>query len=253
VFQMLVDSVTEEIEATPPESLGEEVRNMSLYERRTEFLSIDPSSRGATQRAFQLLALSETAVISRFIQKLIKENIPEKLRPKLESKNVLHQRLKQALAISGSLCMVCKDPIRSRDEDTKTCSECTYNKLDYSHGLSVGTTKDIWNGQKDAEGQVRCFYTGLEITLGTAHLDHIFPKSKYPFLTTERTNLKFVHGSVNRMKGDLDPEEFLKLLSKLVDTLTQSDNAIRSKYFKDAEDHIILVKQLHVLRGAQAA
>jgi 5-methylcytosine-specific restriction endonuclease McrA len=39
----------------------------------------------------------------------------------------------------------------------------------------------------------------------TASLDHILPRSKYPHLQDEPTNLVWVHRDVNAMKDDADP------------------------------------------------
>lgn len=54
----------------------------------------------------------------------------------------------------------------------------------------------------------RCAYTGEKLEPGkTAHIEHIFPKSKYPELAAEPTNLVWVSEVANTAKMDRDPHD----------------------------------------------
>ena len=63
-----------------------------------------------------------------------------------------------------------------------------------------------------------CAVTGVTIAIGTnAHLDHIMPKSLFPGLSGEVSNLQWVHEDVNMMKRNFTPERFLELCKNVVD------------------------------------
>lgn len=60
-------------------------------------------------------------------------------------------------------------------------------------------------------GHGLCFYSGVRMKLSEAHLDHIYPKSINPKLTSEESNLCFCHGAINMAKNDTDPVKFLRV------------------------------------------
>jgi hypothetical protein len=61
----------------------------------------------------------------------------------------------------------------------------------------------------------KCAITGIELIPGkTASIDHIIPLCKGG--TNDKSNLRFVHVSMNAFKNDLDEEEFYLLLEELI-------------------------------------
>lgn len=56
--------------------------------------------------------------------------------------------------------------------------------------------------------EFKCALTGVPIVPGkNASLDHVLPRTKYPELAAELTNLVWVDHSVNVMKQNITPED----------------------------------------------
>ncbi len=69
---------------------------------------------------------------------------------------------------------------------------------------------ELWDAQEK-----KCAITGIELIPGkTASIDHIVPLCKGG--TNDKSNLRFVHVSMNAFKNDLDEEEFYLLLEELI-------------------------------------
>ena len=91
----------------------------------------------------------------------------------------------------------------------RMCLECWIGELT-SLGLKQPLT-DQWNKQ---EG--RCFYTGERLTPGkNASLDHQVPTSRGG--ADSPLNLVWVDKTVNRMKTDMNHEEFIKTCRLIAD------------------------------------
>lgn len=64
--------------------------------------------------------------------------------------------------------------------------------------------------------EYKCSYTGIPLILGkNASIDHIKPQIKYPELKYEISNLCWVDIVVNRMKRDLEVQQFIILCTKV--------------------------------------
>jgi 5-methylcytosine-specific restriction endonuclease McrA len=61
----------------------------------------------------------------------------------------------------------------------------------------------------------RCALSGLELTTSNSDLDHIVPVGSGGTHSIE--NLQWVHRSINRMRGTLDINEFVRLCQAVVD------------------------------------
>lgn len=63
-----------------------------------------------------------------------------------------------------------------------------------------------------------CTYSGLPIVIGVnASLDHKTPKSKGG--SNDLENLHWVHSGINRLKGDMNHQDFQKFIIELKDSL----------------------------------
>lgn len=109
----------------------------------------------------------------------------------------------------------CKDKITG---ETKYCLKhwCAILKNN-NHGKKKAAFNvdffEIWQDQKG-----KCAVTGIPLIPGkTASLDHTIPLSRGG--TNSRENLQFVHISVNSMKQNMTPEEFLEQLKQLLPKL----------------------------------
>ncbi len=64
--------------------------------------------------------------------------------------------------------------------------------------------------------QFRCVYSGDEIVLGVNDsIDHIYPKSRYPELALDVSNIQWVTRIVNRMKDCLEHSEFIDVVHRI--------------------------------------
>lgn len=62
-----------------------------------------------------------------------------------------------------------------------------------------------------------CPYSGRKLVLGVnASVDHIKPVSKHPELLGDLNNIQWVDGLINRMKQDLEHDEFLAMCEAIV-------------------------------------
>lgn len=62
-----------------------------------------------------------------------------------------------------------------------------------------------------------CPYTGEKLVLGVnASLDHIYPVFHYPDLKNDPENVEWVTQEINEMKRDRTPQEFLALISHIL-------------------------------------
>ncbi len=80
-------------------------------------------------------------------------------------------------------------------------------------------TKKRWVELKDKleEQNYKCHYSGVELILGiNASVDHTKPSIKYPELKNDIDNIKWVDIRVNRMKRELDEDEFIDLCKKII-------------------------------------
>lgn len=121
-----------------------------------------------------------------------------------------NKRQKELLREQG-LCITCRQPAGAL-----RCEICT---LKNSLRRLLGSTEllhDALRLYNDQKG--RCGYTGLPITIGVdASLDHKTPRSKGGDHSIQ--NLHWVHSGINRLKADMDHEDFKAFLVVLRDSL----------------------------------
>jgi hypothetical protein len=120
---------------------------------------------------------------------------------------------------------------------SKRCTSCSYKKISedmscgdlhrtYYQQIQAAATRrniffainieDMWNQYQKQVG--RCAFTGLDLTLTnsnnfkqqTASLDRIDSKKGY---TTD--NIQWVHKDVNKMKMDLQEEDFFRIVKEI--------------------------------------
>ncbi len=89
-----------------------------------------------------------------------------------------------------------------------------------SSGIALrGVELDLLTSQlhrKLLDSNYRCFFTNIPIELNsTASIDHLNPSSKYPELQSEIDNLVWCHIAINRMKNNMELEDFYFLLQQI--------------------------------------
>lgn len=83
-----------------------------------------------------------------------------------------------------------------------------------THSIPKENTNDLVS--KLYLQEFRCFYTGILLLPGiNTSLDHVIPKTKNG--TNDLTNLVWVDSSVNRMKSNIDLDEFLTRYSNIIE------------------------------------
>jgi hypothetical protein len=97
----------------------------------------------------------------------------------------------------------------------RLCEPCYLKKVcRFNFGTSLH-----WQrlAEKLVVQQGRCAYTGESLILGVNDsLDHIKPISRFPELRGDPENTEWVCRSVNEMKRDRTPEEFLCLIRQIL-------------------------------------
>lgn len=111
------------------------------------------------------------------------------------------------------LCVTCGSELM---ENSNTfCETCWLKRTSFNNLGSV----QHWVFLKELFEQqgCKCYYTGLDLVLGVnASIDHIKPRSKYPELTNDPSNVCWCDRSINRQKADRGQDEFKSELNELV-------------------------------------
>ncbi len=119
--------------------------------------------------------------------------------------------------IDAGLCQDCGSPTESdRSGETKFFSRCSVCCLKMISSNVFGTTSNYIELEKLLEAQdYRCAYTGRVLILQhNCELDHIVPIAKAGRHHID--NLQWVHRDVNKMKFDLQEENFLSTIMEIV-------------------------------------
>ena len=98
---------------------------------------------------------------------------------------------------------------------TDCCLKCYLKKMSYQHLGAV----NFWKLLADLFVQQRgiCAYTGRRLRLGVnASIDHFHPRSRFPHLSNDINNLRWVHIHANQAKAALDLREFILLCQDVV-------------------------------------
>ena len=78
----------------------------------------------------------------------------------------------------------------------------------------------------------QCPYTGEHLSIGdNASLDHVKPKSRFPELIDEPSNLQWVTKRANTAKQDMTHEEFISFCKTVVD-LSERYNPVGHRFLK---------------------
>lgn len=120
---------------------------------------------------------------------------------------------------AARLCVVCGSrPLPSLREKGRVpyCERCYMRK---TAGQNLRNTK-LWLVLRDKllSQRFRCAYTGEVLVLGVNDsVDHILPRSRFPEIAREMSNVEWVTRRVNEMKKNLTRDEFLDLLRGIVE------------------------------------
>ncbi len=109
-------------------------------------------------------------------------------------------------------CTVCRIKLEGRL--ATCCPICSLKATWIRYNKSVEGWEKLLKIYEDQGG--RCAYTGDPIALGVdAGLDHKLPRSKYPELVADLSNIQWIRRDINRAKNNLTHEEFLALIDKV--------------------------------------
>lgn len=129
------------------------------------------------------------------------------------------QRRKSYLmkAAAQGKCFRCggKEPIVEAAAKYAVCETCY---LKGTAAKAMGNVK-LWGILKEklVAQNYRCAYTGVPLVLGVNDsVDHILPRSRFPELVGDPTNIEWTTGQVNLAKRDLTRDEFLELVKQIV-------------------------------------
>lgn len=107
------------------------------------------------------------------------------------------------------LCKVCKEP---HLPNQKTCYKHYLSDMARKHLGSTKYWEDLDELFKKQDG--KCAISGIPLQIGVnASIDHIKPLSKHPETKNQLTNLQWVESNINRMKLDMEFEDFINLIS----------------------------------------
>lgn len=111
------------------------------------------------------------------------------------------------------LCKVCKE---QHLPNQKTCYKHYLADLAHIHLGSTKYWKDLDLLYTKQNG--KCAISGLPITIGkNASIDHIRPLSKHPELLNDLSNLQWIDERINRMKLNMEYQEFIDLITIILD------------------------------------
>ena len=107
------------------------------------------------------------------------------------------------------LCKVCNEP---HLPNQKTCYKHYLSEMARNHLGSTKYWEDLDELFKKQDG--KCAISGIPLQIGVnASIDHIKPLSKHPETKNQLTNLQWVESNINRMKLDMEFEDFINLIS----------------------------------------
>lgn len=124
-------------------------------------------------------------------------------------------KLSKQLRLEKGLCLIC---IKSRLVGHDLFCEYHYfvNVAKGAVGKCDRKTVDILRTKLDNQGHIYP-YTGRKLVLGlNTHLDHIYPKQRFPELANNLDNLEWVSDRANIAKNDMTKLEFLALCETIV-------------------------------------
>ena len=145
-------------------------------------------------------------------QRLSKYKCMPKNKPSKKEYNEYRNKWREERFEKG-LCKVCKEP---RLKNQKTCYKHYLMDLARKHLGSTKFWKELDTLFQQQEG--KCAISGLPIAIGeNASIDHKKPLSKYPDDLYELSNLQWVDERVNRMKLNMEYDEFIFIIQTILD------------------------------------
>ena len=120
-----------------------------------------------------------------------------------------HDKKKRNLRLEKGIC------VRCQKEKPPNCGNyCEYHHIEamvcrnFGRKINVKEVADYLYQKIQAQNYT-CPYIGETLVLGVnAHIDHIYPKARFPALATNLNNLEWVGKDANYAKRDLTREEF---------------------------------------------
>lgn len=128
---------------------------------------------------------------------------------------------------------ICKDCRRSKTNKYKNkkkalglCKSCLSKKLKHSNlcqecwlksrSISILGSKDRWQELADLITNAVCPYTGTKLEPGlNLSFDHVKPKSKFPDLIHDITNIVSCRKDINMAKWIFTPEQFISICKEV--------------------------------------
>lgn len=136
-----------------------------------------------------------------------------------QHKNFEQKRKK--LLIDADLCCRCGrfPPLHGITKKTSKHTLCQICYIKSISQVNLGSGKYAATLLTKLKAQnYRCPHTGDNLVLGdNTWLDHIMPRSRFPELAHDIDNVEWVTETVNRMKQDQTPDEFLALIKQIHD------------------------------------
>ena len=117
---------------------------------------------------------------------------------------------------NSGLCTCCLEP-----RMPYSSLFCEYHYYANAASNNLGTARKevaLALRQKLIDQDFRCPYTGTKLVLGkNTAVDHIYPRSRFPHLGKELSNVEWVRRDVNFAKFNLTPDEFIALCNGICD------------------------------------
>jgi hypothetical protein len=98
--------------------------------------------------------------------------------------------------------------------ESKKCGQCYFQQASYLHTRNKNRWKEFKN-LLEAQNFI-CPISGRKLIPGkNASVDHILPKSKFPSLSKDTMNMRWVDVNINHMKNNLTDDEFNEILEEI--------------------------------------
>lgn len=131
----------------------------------------------------------------------------------MDSNNSVRKK-RSKLVVENGLCVLCAKRLYITTSSYKLCEIC-YVKRASTKNMN---SRKYWKQLLDLLEQQDhiCPYSGETIVLGqNDSIDHILPKSRFPALISDISNIQWVTRHINHMKWDMTHDEFMDTLQKI--------------------------------------
>lgn len=111
------------------------------------------------------------------------------------------------------LCLGCRN--QDKLPNNVFCKTCWLKGIARRNGFKTEDWKEF--GRLLELQNYTCPYTGEKLVIGVnASIDHIKPKSRFPHLISDFTNIEWVSFEINMAKRDKTKEEFIEMCEVIV-------------------------------------